>query len=244
MKRILFFLIALFFALTPAIQPQRIVHCPTAGIINHGDLLITAFIFPGDGLRSGVSLGLLDRVQLGVSYGAMKLVGRGSVDIDPRPGGEIRIRLFHEGEKLPAIALGAETIGFGEYRDDLKRHEHKSRGAFLAASKNWRFLGGNLGAHVGVNYSFEEDFNRGFSAYIGIDKDFAEVIGFKIEYDLAPGDWDEPYGNGYGYLSADISAYFGSSTYATICFFDILGNIRGKPAPAREFFVFWGVDLF
>ena len=80
--------------------------------------------------------------------------------------------------------------------------------------------------------------------FFGLDKDFKDAVGFKVEYDLAPGDWNEPYGNGYGYLSAALCAYFGTSGYATFNFFDILGNIRGKSHPAREFFVYFGKKLF
>ena len=84
----------------------------------------------------------------------------------------------------------------------------------------------------------------GFSVFAGIDKDFKDAVGFKIEYDLAPGDWHSPRYNGYGYLSAALCVYFGSSSYATFNFFDILGNIADKPAPAREFFVYFGRKLF
>ncbi len=227
-----------------AIQPQRIVHCPTAGIVGHGRMMVFMSAFPGDGLRAGVTVGLWDRLQAGISYGAMRLIGRGSVSVDPYPGFELRMRVLHEGISTPAVALGVETIGFGPYDSERKRFEHKSRGIFVVASKNWDFLAGNFGFHAGMNYSFEEHFNRGFSMYVGMDKDFRDAVGFKLEYDLAPGDWSEPYGNGYGYLSAALCVYFGSSGYATFNFFDILGNIRGKPAPAREFFVYFGKKIF
>ena len=242
MKKII--LIALLPILLFGIQPQRIVHCPTAGIADDGKLLFFASAFPGDGLRCGATLGLWDRLQAGLSYGATNIVGNGSVKVDKYPGFEIRFRIRHEGISTPAVAIGVETIGFGKYLSDRKRYEHKSRGAFIVTSKNWRVLWGNFGAHIGINYSFEENFNRGFSTYIGIDKDFRDAFGFKLEYDLAPSDWKKPYGNGYGYLSAAICAYFGESSYATFNFFDILGNTTGKVPPSREFFVYFGKKIF
>jgi len=242
MKKII--LIMISFSVLFAIQPQRIVHCPTAGIADNGKLLFFVSAFPGDGLRCGATLGLWDRLQAGVSYGAMNIVGNGSVKVDGYPGFEMRFRIKHEGISTPAVALGVETIGFGKYLSDRKRYEHKSRGAFIVTSKNWKVLWGSLGAHIGMNYSFEENFSRGFSTYIGIDKDFKDAVGFKLEYDLAIGDWKKPYGNGYGYLSAAICAYFGESSYVTFDFFDILGNIVGKVPPSREFFVYFGAKIF
>ena len=234
----------IFSAVAFGIQPQRMVHCPTAGVANHGQIMFFASAFPGDGLRAGASLGLWDRVQVGVAYGAARIVGRGSVSVDPYPGLELKVRVRHEGIRYPAVVLGVETIGFGQYDSARKRYEHKSRGLYAVASKNWDFLWGNFGLHFGINYSFEENFNRGFSVFTGVDKDFKDAVGFKIEYDLAPGDWHSPRYNGYGYLSAALCVYFGSSSYATFNFFDILGNIAGKPAPAREFFVYFGRKLF
>jgi len=227
-----------------AIQPQRIVHCPTAGITDHGNLLMFASAFPEDGLRVALSLGLWDRLQVSTAYGAMKLVGRGSVTLDKSPGLGIKFRMMHEGINTPAVAIGVETIGFGEYIEDSQRFEHKSRGVYVVASKNWRFLAGNLGIHSGINYSFEQNFSQGFSFYVGMDKDIKDALGFKLEYDLAPGDWKEPYGNGYGYLSAALCMYFSRSGYVTFNFFDILGNIKGKVAPSREFFVFFSAKIF
>ncbi len=225
-------------------QPQQLVHCPTAGMAEHGKMLTQMLVFPGDGLRAKVSLGLFNIAQVGISYGAMRLFGRGSVDVDPLPGFELRLRILSEGVKMPAILIGLDTQGYGAYNDELKRYDQKSRGGYIVASKNWWWLSGNFGLHGGFNYSFEENFARGFSAFVGFDKDIKDAVGIRLEYDLATGDNEPPRGNGYGYLSAALSIHFAENAWADINFFDLLGNMPDVPSPSRELFVMFETKVF
>ena len=225
-------------------QPQQIVHCPTAGLAEHGKMLTQLFVFPGDGLRAKVSLGILNFSQVGISYGAMRIFGRGSVKLDPMPGFELRFRILSEGVKTPAILIGLDTQGYGAYNENLERYEHKSRGGYIVASKNWWWLSGNFGLHGGINYSFEENFARGFSAFVGLDKDIKDAVGIRIEYDLAPGDNEPPRGNGYGYLSASLSVHFAENAWASMNFYDLLGNMPDVPSPSRELFVMFETAVF
>ncbi len=218
-------------------EPLRLVHVPTAGILRHGELSCKTYNFGGDGVRAGAALGLWDRLQVGVSYGAQRIVGRGDINVDPLPAFEIRARILHEEIKRPAVVLGVETFGYGEYIDSLSRYEHKSRGAFVVASKNFRLLWGNFGVHTGMNYSFEEKFNHGYSLFLGFDKDFFDAFGMNIEYDLAPSDWNDPYGEGYGYFSASLFGNITRKAQLSFAFFDIFGNLNGKKHPAREVFI-------
>lgn len=217
-----------------ASQPDKIVHCPTAGLLDHAQFYIDVWSFPEGGMRVKFALGLWDRLQLGVSYGALGVVERGLVNADPRPEWEIRGRIIQEGIKNPALVLGIDTRGFGAYNRELYRYEHKSRGIFAVASKNWWFLGGNLGIHGGLNYSLEEKLARGFSAFVGFDKDIKEACGVRVEYDLAPADRESPRGNGYGFLSASFFLHFVQNGWIYFNFYDLLGNVLNKRSPARE----------
>ncbi len=231
------FALLLVVSFCPALQPGRIVHCPTAGMPSHLQLAVDVLAFPEDGLRVGASVGLWEGLELGASYGALRLIGRGSVELDPKPEWLVKLRILSEGIKRPAIAIGVDTRGFGPYDEALDRYEQKSRGAFVVASKNWWWLYGNLGVHAGVNYSFEEDFARGFSAFVGIDKDVKDAVGLRIEYDLAPGDHKPPRGKGRGFLAAALSIHCAENVWINLNFADILGNAPGKTSPARELFV-------
>ncbi len=231
----------MLFACVFASQPQRVVHCPTAGLAEHGTMITQMTIFEGGGARAKISLGLWDVLQVGISYGALGLVGSGTVD--PAFGLELRIRSLVESEKLPAILIGLDMEGFGPYNDNAKRYEHKSRGAYLVASKNWLWFHGNLGLHGGVNYSLEEKAARGFSVFIGLDKDFKEIVSMRLEYDLAPSDLKDPYG-GYGYFSSAVAFSFGESAWISINLFDILCNAPLRARPSRELMFGFNAGLF
>ena len=57
---------------------------------------------------------------------------------------------------MPALALGLNTQGSGDYVDTLQRYEIKALGLYGAMSKNWKSPLGNIGLHTGLNYSFLE----------------------------------------------------------------------------------------
>ena len=217
------FLFALFYP-SFGYEPMRIVHCPSAGIPLNGEVVLDVLSYPEGGLRAGLALGLWDRLDIEVSYGATNLIGRGKINPEPMPQWTVKLRAIDETQKLPAVAIGVDTRGFGEYDSTEKRYEHKSRGLFVVTSRNWIFWEVEVSGHLGMNYSFEERLKKGFSIYCGTTLTLYGRGGISIEYDLAPGDNKAPFGRGRGYLSTGFFLNFAKNSWLYFNLFDLLSN--------------------
>ena len=180
-----------------------LIDAPTAGLPPHGIVEARAAVFPGGGVEVRVDAGLLDRVEVGMGFGGMKMIGDGQPDWYPRPGFALRARVLEESWTMPAISVGVDTRGGGFFDDDRDRFQFKSRGIFAVASKNYELLG-DLALHGGVSRSLETEDDGDPTAFGGLDKSLGERAGIAVEYDLATNDdaRDGVYGRGRGYLNA------------------------------------------
>lgn len=218
-------------------QPRKIVDKPNAGLLADRSWMGEFRIGEGGGLIGSAGLGLWGRLQFGFSYGAYGVLGRDEPIAYPRPEFEAKVRPFNETISFPAIVFGYAGQGNGAWDDSLKRYEMKSTGIFLCASKNWATIGGNLGAHLGMNYSFENKDEEGFNAYIGIDKNLGEMFAFSIEYDAAINDRntkDGRYGSGKGYLNGSIKWSVRTDFEIELIFMDLLLNSENSESFSRE----------
>jgi len=226
------------------VEPRQIVDCPTAGLLPRGSFDIDMRIFPGGGILAGISIGLMDRFLVGFSFGGQNVIGNRKIDWNPRVEFRAKYRLFEEGLSFPAIAIGFDSQGYaaadslGEYRTyirERKRYAIKSKGFYLAMSKNYSFLGG-FGIHGGIYYSLERaDGDRDISGYIGFDKSLNRELSLLAEYDLALNDnEDNSIVSGKGYLNAGVRWTFASRLNLELDFKDIAINKKGSPRPGRE----------
>jgi hypothetical protein len=176
------------------IQPQRIIHCHTAGILPRGTYALEFSVYPngdidlpGSGMLVGVTMGLLGRLNVGISYGGDAIIGRDAPRFNPHLGALIKYRVFEESYVWPAFVLGYDHQGFGGIDGDYVGYLFKSPGFFLAASKNYLFLGKvQFGVHAGINYSLEESKTVKWpNAYCGADLGINEELSLAAEYDLA-----------------------------------------------------------
>ncbi len=97
-------------------------------------------------------------------------------------------------------------------------------------SKNWSLLG-NLGLHLGLCKSISEndDGDKDFNIFFGIDKELNRSFSFLIEYDAALNDndyqlHDISFGQGKGYLNSGIRWAVSSNLMMEINFNDISKN--------------------
>ena len=166
------------------IEPTMIIDKPTAGMLHRGNYYFSANFFEQGGVLAGVSVGLLDRFNFGISYGGTNVLGANKPEMNPYPGVNVRLRVLDESTIAPAVAVGFDWQGKGPYIDSLKRYTIKSTGFYAVASQNYAFAG-NLSLHVGMNLSTErDDGDRDVDAFVGAEKSLGKDISLLAEYDF------------------------------------------------------------
>jgi len=234
-KYIILTLILFCSSLITAYELNMLIDNPTAGILQRGEAEISAKLYKNNGLNLGTRIGLFPRFMFGVNYGAEQVVGNQEPDWHDRVEFNAKFRIMDESYNFPAIAIGYDSQGHGNYYKDLKRYDIKSKGVYLVLSKNYAFLG-NLGFHLGANYSLEdEDKDEDPNFYAGVDKSIGDVLVLIGEYDLAWNDndnWDQQTmgdalnGLGKGYLNASLDIHFTDYLVLKLSMYDILRNRR------------------
>jgi len=189
-------------------QTTELVDAPTAGLPGKGAYSLSLRMQPYGGLLGGITIGLAERLALGMSYGGTGIIGYGTPDWNAQVGVQARVRLLDESYVAPAIAIGFDSQGFGKfYRDTSDRYDIKSKGFYAVASKNYIFLG-KLGFHAGANYSLErQDDQKVVDFYAGLEKGLSPELSFLADYDFAFNDnrEDSQFGeNKGGYLNAGV----------------------------------------
>ena len=169
--------------------PTDLITIPTAGTLARGSFSMDMRIQDEGGMILGLSAGITDRFQFGLSYGSPNLIGDESLRWYPRPEAKVKYLVIDENMSMPGIAFGINTQGFGNYHteDSLKRYDTKAFGAYLAASKNWKSPFGNMGLHSGINYNFTEtaDGDSDPNLFFGIDIELNPEFSLLLEYNSA-----------------------------------------------------------
>ena len=169
--------------------PTDLITIPTAGTLVRGSFSMDMRIQDEGGLISGLSVGITDRFQFGLSYGSPNLIGDDSLMWYPRPEARLKYLIIDEDISMPGIAFGMNTQGLGRYydSDSLQRYATKALGVYLAASKNWKSPVGNLGVHSGINYSFLEstDGDDDPNLFFGLDLELNPEFSVLLEYNSA-----------------------------------------------------------
>lgn len=179
----------------------RLVDSPTAGLVDKGLFAVDLRLFPEGGLVGQLHAGIMRRLTIGMSFGGEGLIGNDQIDWYPRVEAAARYRVLEESEALPAFSIGYETQGFGPRAGD--RYQVKSKGFYVAASKNYVSGFGQFGLHSGINWSRESEDDDGPNGWVGVDKTVNEELSAVAEYDFALNDNDdESLGSGRGYLNA------------------------------------------
>ncbi len=167
--------------------PVDLINTPSAGTLGRGCLSTEMRFAPGGGVLGGLQVGVSERFDIGLSYGGGRIIGNEKIVWNGQPGVIAKFRILDESNIYPAIAMGYNSQGYGEYIDSLEMYEIRSMGAYLVASKNWNtILNSQIGIHLGVNYSFEQpDSVNVPSVFMGISLEISPQLGIFIEYDSA-----------------------------------------------------------
>ncbi len=180
---------------------MRIVHEPTAGIVAPGTYSISVNTFPNDGLRFSFCIGIIPRLAAGLGYGGRNITGMYDPSWFDHVYLKARLRLLDETIPLPGVVLGFDNEpepvrSGGSYR-------RKARDLYLALSKNFRTIGGDMAFHFGISADVTELVHAG--VWTGLDKSFPAGFGLALEYDFATDEADSVrFDIGGGFLSGEV----------------------------------------
>ena len=235
--------------------PLNLVSIPTAGTLPRGSFTLESIIIKNGGIAPRLSVGFTDNFTVGVSYGVQNLIGDTKPSINKTtPEVQIKYRIFDESEKMPALVYGLDTQGRGEFHKQdsilsisgkldsirtLNRYDQKAWGMYIVFSKNWNLMG-NLGMHAGISKSLSEndDGDKDFNIFFGMDKELNRSFSLLLEYDAALNDnlTEDDYGaikkitfgRGKGYLNAGVRWAISSNLMLEVNFNDINQNTEAE----------------
>jgi hypothetical protein len=203
-------------------EPRFLVDMPTAGMQDKGTFAFDADFYQQGGVLLGLSVGVLDRLSLGISYGGSALIGLNTPVMNEAPGVKVKVRLIEENMFVPALVLGFDSQGKDGYLKDQSRYVIKSPGLYAAASKNYALLG-FLSVHGCVNYTLERaDGNRNINGFLGAEKTIGPFVSVIAEYNI--GSNDDVRGKGRGYLNSAVKWSISGGLTLGMNFKDLLKN--------------------
>lgn len=217
-------------------QPIDNARYPTAGIMSHREYRFQARLTPESSVQGGARLGFKDRAQVGVFYGAQRLIEMGDPSFNDHLGFEVRVRVIEE-ERLPAIAVGFDSQGWYEYNGADERYQRKSLGFYAVASRNWHSFAGDLSVHLGANYSLERADGDDAPAMFGAaDWTIAGRVSLLGDIGTAWNDdtADGRYGEGGIYVDAGLRVALGDHLGLMVVFSDLTKNLAPGEEIGRE----------
>lgn len=141
-------------------EPRYIIDMPNAGILANKHISVTALAYTDGGVMVDFTAAFFDKFNIGISYGANKVLGSGTPLGQKYPGINIKYRIVNESTGFPALVLGFSNQGRGNWIKTMngkkyERFETFSPGIYLAASKNFDWTLGEISLHGGVGYSID-----------------------------------------------------------------------------------------
>ena len=242
--------------------PITLVSIPTAGTMPKGYFSFENIFLNQGSIVPKFTIGITDNFMLGMSFGISNFIGNGDMQkFRSYPEVQIKYRLFDETDKIPAIVLGIDTQGRGEFTENvcriddeedpenctetiLNRYDQKSYGFYVALSRNFSALG-NLGFHFGLNKNLSEndDNDDDINIFFGFDKEINRSFSLYGEYNFARDDdlytGDESMEDildrkGKGYLNAGLRWSASNNLMIEINLNDISKNNKVYDSVNRE----------
>lgn len=221
-------------------EPRYGVDMPTAGVLHRGQYAFDAHMFRNGGLMLGVSVGIFDRMMIGLSYGGTNIIGIGSVQWQGAPGVTVKYRVIEE-SVLPAFTLGFESQGTEGYVNSANRFTIKSPGFYVAASKNYAWFG-FFSVHGCLNYNLENHDGKVPNLSASAEKSLGENVSVSVEYDFGLNDHNATpqFGKDRGYLNLGVRWLVGGGLIVEADAKNLLGNEDGVPAGSRMVRIVYG----
>ena len=206
---------------------QKLIDYPSAGGPEHRTFDFELRAFPEDGVLTGFSIGLFDRLGVGFYYGGLGVIGYDKPKWNPTPGMSAQFRILNETAVLPGLAIGFNNQGLGGWDDVTKRYHFKARGFYLVAGKNYMidFLG-EMGFHFGVNQNPIDREDKRLDSWAAIDARVTSQLSLIMEYAAGINDYgrESSHGDGHGYMNGGVRWTFGERLALDLHFRDLLIN--------------------
>jgi len=214
---------------------RELVDLPIAGVLPKESFAVDVRLYDNGGVLTGLSIGLFNRFMASISYGGENILGEGTINWNPYIGIDVRLRLIEENFVLPALVVGFNSQGYGDFRSSLDRYTIKSRGIYAVASRNYRLIG-NFGIHFGANKSLEDDDgDDDVTFFCGADKQIFLGLSVLAEYDFATNDNESnALGRGRGYFNAGVRWSVFSHFYIEVDFKNLSSNKFNLDEAGRE----------
>lgn len=219
-------------------QLRMTIDFPTAGMLPRGTFDIDMRTYPIGGVQAALRIGLNDRFMVGIGYGASRMLTDVDPDWNPKLEFVIKLRLHEElaDDNFPAIAVGYNSLGYGNYDSDNDRYMVKSTGFYVVFSENFRLYDNSTGLHWGVNYSLENKVDNDPNVFMGFNTDVGPNMVFLTEYDFALNDNKryDVYGLGRGFLNLGLAWYITDDLSLELDLRNLLRNRSDAAAIDRE----------
>lgn len=228
-----------------SLQPRWLIESPTAGLLPRGGFSVDVRLYGDNGILTQVDVGVLSRLSVGLSFGGRHLVGSQEAVWNPRVEFAGRVRVVEEKYRVPAVAVGYHSQGYGAYDRDLERYLTKSKGLYAVLSKNYGYRLGNVGFHGGVNRSLEDaDGDEDLSGFVGMDLELGSRFAVLMEYDFAVNDnEDNTLGSGRGLFNAGGRWSVTRHVALEVDVKNLFRNGQRNPNPDREVRLMYAADF-
>ncbi|MBD3169148.1 MAG: hypothetical protein GF307_06665 [candidate division Zixibacteria bacterium] len=218
--------------------PRRIlVDAITANTLPRASFAFDIHTFPNDGLQATLSVGILDRITVGLSYGSALLLSETTPDWNDRMEFLVKYRILTEDYTFPSLAFGYSSVGSGYWDEVNNRYAQKSKGFYLAATKSYYIYNVLTAFTGGINVSMEQrSVDNDPSAYVGTIFQINREVFILAEYDFAINDNKsyQQYGMGRGYLNIGVEWVITPSISLEFDMRNMLQNRRDAKTMDRE----------
>jgi len=202
--------------LTAAANAAMLYHIdqPVPVSLAHAEYAGSVRLWGEGGAMVRFGIGLFDRVTLGMSYSADRLLGaRRPSWSRPRPEFQARLAVLREQGYVPDLLLGFESQGYDGC--DGERFQVREKGAYLCAGKT--IDASRTYFELGLNYW------DGLSGFLVVNQSLPGELELMLEYDAALND-DDAALHKRGFVNAGIAWTLGGGVRIGLALRDILGN--------------------
>lgn len=235
-KKSTFIIIALFFlnisvfskgtaGTSAAMETRYIVDMPTAGVLSKGRFNVRSVFFTDGGVALYSLFAPFTNFNVGLSYSGTNIIGSHDMTFQKLPGFEIAYRIVDEKLNFPALTLGFNSQGTGQYFSSDKRFATLSPGFYLASSKTFTWLPGWIALHGGICYTFEQKKDMRLpNLWLGLEQSLGPWASANLEYNTNIDEGNHKYMTHKGLLNAALRVALTQTATVELQVRDLLGN--------------------